>query len=181
MTSFEEAIKTGGVSLEAALALYDELAPVDLDFMRGTWKGADFPSGHPLDGLLEPAGWYGKHFEDAERVHPLLFYTADRRHAFPVDPAKLPMSLPLPKLTGRPLHWLLLGARPVLQTRHHRARLRMTEHRGRVSATMIYDHQPINDVFRRVDDDTVLGAMDMRGLTQPFFFVLRRDASVTIL
>ena len=31
------------------------------------------------------------------------------------------------------------------------ARLRMTEYRGVVSATMIYDSLPLNDVFRKVD------------------------------
>ena len=40
---------------------------------------------------------------------------------------------------------------------------------------MIYDSLPINDVFRKVDEDCVLGAMDMRFTPQPFFFVLRRE------
>ena len=38
-----------------------------------------------------------------------------------------------------------------------------------------YDALPINDVFRKVDDDTLVGAMDLRGLEMPFMFVLRRD------
>ena len=40
---------------------------------------------------------------------------------------------------------------------------------------MIYDDQPIVDVFRRIDDDTLLGVMDLRGMPEPFFFVLERD------
>lgn len=40
---------------------------------------------------------------------------------------------------------------------------------------MCYDALPINDVFRKVDDDTLVGAMDLRGLEMPFMFVLRRD------
>jgi hypothetical protein len=40
---------------------------------------------------------------------------------------------------------------------------------------MIYDNLPINDVFRKVDQDTVLGAMDLKGIPRPFFFVLRRE------
>ena len=63
----------------------------------------------------------------------------------------------------------------LLQTEQPKARLRMTEYRGVVSATMIYDSLPINDVFRKVDEDCVLGAMDMRFTPQPFFFVLRRE------
>jgi hypothetical protein len=51
----------------------------------------------------------------------------------------------------------------------------MMEHRGMTSATMIYDHWPILDTFRRVNHDTLLGVMDLRGMAQPFFFVLRRD------
>jgi hypothetical protein len=40
---------------------------------------------------------------------------------------------------------------------------------------MIYDSLPINDIFRKVDDHTVLGVMDVRFTPQPFFFVLRRE------
>lgn len=42
-------------------------------------------------------------------------------------------------------------------------------------AVRCYDALPIIDVFRKVDDDTVVGAMDLRGLETPFMFVLRRD------
>jgi hypothetical protein len=40
---------------------------------------------------------------------------------------------------------------------------------------MVYDALPIIDVFRRVGPDVLIGAMDMRGLTAPFFFLLERD------
>jgi Domain of unknown function (DUF4334) len=30
-------------------------------------------------------------------------------------------------------------------------------------------------VLRRVSDDELIGLMDMRGVSQPFFFLLRRD------
>ncbi|MGA8046787.1 MAG: DUF4334 domain-containing protein, partial [Dermatophilaceae bacterium] len=68
--------------------------------------------------------------------------------------------------------------RPLLRTRRTRrpaARLRMVEYRGVVTGTMIYDALPIKDHFRAVDDDTLLGAMDLRGLEDPFLFVLRRE------
>jgi hypothetical protein len=64
---------------------------------------------------------------------------------------------------------------PLFQTQQSQARLRMVEYRDRVSATMIYDCLPINDIFRRVDENTLLGLMDFKGVPQPFFFVLRRD------
>lgn len=51
----------------------------------------------------------------------------------------------------------------------------MITYRGKSSATLIYDHLPIHDVFRMVDDDTVFAVMDMKGMSRPFFFMLRRE------
>ena len=39
---------------------------------------------------------------------------------------------------------------------------------------MIYDALPILDIFREVDQATLLGLIDLRGIAQPFFFILRR-------
>ena len=49
------------------------------------------------------------------------------------------------------------------------------QYRGKCSATMIYDSVPINDVFRKIDSDTVLGLMDLKGMRAPFFFLLQRE------
>lgn len=54
------------------------------------------------------------------------------------------------------------------------ATLRRVEHRGVVTATMVYDKHPIFDHFRRVDDRTLLGYMDRKGEDAPLMFVLRR-------
>ena len=43
---------------------------------------------------------------------------------------------------------------------------------------MIYDRQPIVDHFRRIDDDRVLGLMEMRGMERPFFFLLTREQTL---
>ncbi len=40
---------------------------------------------------------------------------------------------------------------------------------------MIYDKLPINDVFRKIDQDAVFGVMDLKGRQSPFFFILRRE------
>jgi hypothetical protein len=64
----------------------------------------------------------------------------------------------------------------VIATTKPHARLRLTEYRGVVSATMCYDALPVNDVFRKVDDQTLLAVMDLRGMERPFLFVLRREA-----
>lgn len=166
----------------AALALFDGSPAVDTEEMIGTWRGAEVPTGHPLDGLLEPSGWWGKRFVDAETVHPLLFPNGDGT-LWALNPllafSGLGVVTKLPGLRGRNYRGAISTARPALQTRSPKARLRTTRYRGVDTATMIYDQLPINDVFRRLDDsagsETVLGAMDLRGSRAPYFFVLRRE------
>lgn len=171
-------LQAGRASGEQALALFDRLPPVDLAFMLGAWRGEGFDTGHPLDGLLEICHWHGKRFESPEAVHPLVF-RAIGGGLVRVDPRWMGPGLsridrlpPRHPWMGR-LFQLLL---PLLRTRRSRARLRMTEYRGCLSATMLYDQQPINDVFRRIDDDTVFGLMDLKGMERPFFFILRRES-----
>jgi len=53
----------------------------------------------------------------------------------------------------------------------------MMEYRQEVSATMIYDDLPIQDTFRKVDENTVFGVMDFKSVPQPFFFMLKRVES----
>src|SRR5688500_7270350 len=133
--------------------------------MTGRWRGSGLPTGSPLDGLLESYGWYGKEFLDAETVHPLLFRDRAGRPR-PVDPGKLPVGLlrDRPGLTRAGIARAAFGGvRLLLYTDKPRARLRTVEHRGVVTAAMVYDALPIIDVFRRVDSNTVLGVMDLRG------------------
>lgn len=161
----------------AALARFDSLPAVDCEFMRGAWRGEGFATGHPLDGALEAYHWWGKRFESPEHVHPLVFSTRGGGTAC-VNPALMRPALawlrfgrlPTAPLIGQTLQFCI----PLFATTASRARLRMTEYRGVVSATMIYDALPINDVFHRIDADTVMGLMDRKGDPQPFFFVLRR-------
>ena len=168
-----------GATPEEALAFFDSLPAVDLLDLVGRWRGSGLPTGSPFDGLLEAYGWYGKEFLDEETVHPLLF--RDRAgQPRPVDPAFLPLPLvrTLPGLAHTfPARLTFAAVRPLLVTRAPQARMRMVEHRGVLTAAMVYDRQPIIDVFRRVTPDVLLGAMDLRGLPSPFLFVLRRDGS----
>jgi hypothetical protein len=160
-----------------ALARFDAGAPIRLDELTGRWRGRGLPTGHPFDGLLEAYGWYGKEFVDPETVHPLLFRDRAGR-PFPVDPALAPVGL----LVRRPglfrtgaARLAVAGIAPLRRTRRPAARARLVEHRGVVTAAMVYDALPIVDVFRRVDAVTLLGLMDLRGLDEPFFFLLERD------
>lgn len=166
-----------GCSDAEMMAFYDALAPVVADGMLGSWHGAEIPTGHPLGGLLDRYGWFGKRFDDAEHVHPLVMQ--DRFGRFAIDPTLLPVrrirtlahlarTTPVDLVAPR----LLRAA----ATRRPQARLRMMEHRGSLTATMVYDRLPIHDHFRRVDDSTVVGAMDLRGVEELFFFALRREA-----
>ncbi len=176
--SFAAAQQVGRVSPDDALAIYDALEPIETDFMIGAWKGEGFETGHPLDGVLERCHWHGKRFDSAEHVHPLVF----RKASGELTTVKPLLVMPglglldrLPFLkserVGKLFQWML----PLLSGRQSAARLRMINYRGKTSATMSYDNLPINDVFRKVDDNTVLGIMDLKGMKQPFFFVLRRD------
>jgi hypothetical protein len=168
-----------GADAGDVLAYFDSLPTVAAAEMLGRWRGRGLPTGSPLDGLLEAYGWYGKEFLGREAVHPLLFRGRGGRPRA-IDPAMIPLGL-LRSHAGLAKLWPVRTAfghlRPVLYTNQPKARLRTVEHRGVTTAAMIYDALPIIDVFRRVADDVLLGAMDMRGLPSPFFFVLERDTS----
>lgn len=165
---------------QEALELFDSLEPVDTEFMLGRWRGDGYPTDHPLDGLLEIFHWYGKLFESTEDVHPLLFAKRSGE-LIHVNPGYMKPTFSLGEhmrklksnAIGNTFQFLL----PLFSTSKSRARLRMTEYRGKTSATMIYDQLPINDVFRKLDENTVMGVMDSKVLKDPFFFKLTKDES----
>lgn len=167
-----------GATTPEALTRFDSLLPVPLDFMLGRWRGWEIATGHPIEGLLDAMGWYGKEFINENAVQPLLAKGA-RGAIFPIAPTplimKLAMRLPLVRVPLlRPIN---RAATRLLKTRTTQARLRMVAYRGVASATMIYDHLPIHDHFRKVDEDTVLGLMDYKLVPQPYFFMLVREGS----
>ena len=175
MTSYADSVLPKSCTTEEALALFDSLDAVSLDFMLGRWRGSEIETGHPMDGLLGLANWYGKEFVSADCVHPLLFSDGSGE-VFKVAPnaqmMKWALSFSIPK--NDLVKTASTALTSMLKTEESQARLRMMEHRGKLSATMIYDHLPINDVFRRVDEHTVLGLMDYKESQQPFFFSLTR-------
>jgi hypothetical protein len=166
-----------GATLDAALAFYDGLDAVGLDEMTGSWLGEELPTGNPFDGVLVKFGWHGKRFDGPDDVHPLVFNARGGR-LVSVNPAFVPLELAVryPRLLHTPVVADVFSVvRPLISTTRPRARLRLTEYRGVVTATMCYDALPVNDAFRKVDADTLVGAMDLRGLDAPFMFVLRRE------
>lgn len=121
------------------MPLYEQLDPVSIEFMLGSWKGGKFDGGTEPD----PINWYGKRFDSANHAEPLMVRAAD----------------------GSVQPYTALGA----------AQLRMMEYGGKVSASLIYDKQPIMDYFRKLDDNRVIGLGDIKGKPTDFFFHLTRE------
>lgn len=180
-----------GTDTATAKAFFDALPPADAADLTGSWRGSELPTGHRLDGALSALGWHGKRFDGAETCFPLIFAAPDGG-TFAVNPALVPLGAVLRLRRPAALRFLR-RLMPLLRTRRPGARLRMTEPPAATgptaeaeaqaepaaalapTATMIYDALPINDLFKRIDTDTLLGLMDARGMRRPFFFVLRRE------
>ncbi|MGF1490192.1 MAG: DUF4334 domain-containing protein [Prochloraceae cyanobacterium] len=175
LETYQSILNDKKTTTEKALELFDNLEPVNLDFMWGRWKGEGINTDHPMDGFLENSNWYGKEFVNADNVHPLLFSNS-QGNIFKVapNPTAMQQILKLPILKNKSLKPLLILTNSLLKTKTSQARLRMMEYRGKVSATMIYDYLPINDSFRKIDENNVFGIMDYKNIQQPFFFILRR-------
>lgn len=157
-----------------ALDRWDSLETVTNGFLIGTWRGENLPTGHPIDGFLAMAGWYGKIFLDEDTVHPLVFYTAFESDLFYLDPGKLAFWFTrIPKIPWL-LRSLILLAKPFLATTTPGAHLEMLTYRGRDTAAMVYNDTPVIDYFVRVDANTVLGVMEDEREDDPWFFYLRR-------
>ncbi|MGF2945267.1 DUF4334 domain-containing protein [Mycobacterium sp. Lab-001] len=110
------------------------LEPATIEQMLGEWKGGEFVTGHKMNGRLEKAGWFGKTFTSARDVQPLVCLDADGNKFSNVEMGKGEASL-----------W-------------------REEFRGEVTATMVYDGQPVHDHFKKIDDDAVMGIMNGKGV-----------------
>ncbi|QTX03794.1 alcohol dehydrogenase catalytic domain-containing protein [Agromyces archimandritae] len=134
--------------VDELLAIWDVLPTVGPAELRGFWRGRAFDTGHGMLRTLERAAWVGKHFVSDETVRPIV--CDDGAGGLVAD-------LRLSRGGGASL-------------------VRM-EHRGRVTATMLYDRMPVHDHFVRVDADTLLGVMAGEGTLdagRPFLFLLER-------
>ena len=132
-----------------------------------------------MEGLLEPSGWYGKLFIDTENVHPLLMNTLNKKGLYAINPFLIPLGRRLPKTKLLRLAMALL--KPILKTNNSKARMRMIKYRGKITGTMVYDQKGIMDHFAKIDENTMLGVMEMKGAKNPYFFVLERDSKNKII
>lgn len=172
---FDHFLMQKDVTQEDAFQLFDSLESVDLSFMRGLWIGKDFPAAHQFEGLLQKINWYGKEFVTPEIVHPLVMQKKNKER-YSINPGLIPFSLPLEKLP----HAFIVPAfriiAPLLKTNAPKARLKLMEYRGLTSTAMVYDQHGIIDIFRKIDEDTVLGVMETRNTGKSgYFFILERD------
>ena len=117
----------------------------------GEWKGGEFETGHPLNGMLAKAGWYGKTFASVHDVKPLICRN---------EKGELYSNRELGK--GEAGLWVV-------------------EFRGETTATMVYDGQPVFDHFKRVDDTTLMGIMTSKGVPAegPFYYFFLERAGET--
>ncbi|MEU2979887.1 DUF4334 domain-containing protein [Streptomyces hirsutus] len=127
--------------------IWDALPTVRVEEILGTWQGSGFDTGHPVHRRLSASGWYGKTFLAADDAKPLIMRGEDGRLYSDTELGKGEASL-----------W-------------------MVEFRGEVTATMVYDGQPVLDHFKAVDNRTLMGVMNGKGFGEsgPFYyFVLER-------
>ncbi|ARQ13691.1 hypothetical protein NXC12_PE00089 (plasmid) [Rhizobium etli] len=157
-------------------AWFSSLAPVQPIEMLGLWRGAGIPSDHPLDGVLENLGWFGKRFHADMRADALLFqWRSDRLVA--IDPGFFPISLAIKAASfGRTRiarNWFSY-LQKALRARGTTASLKLRTVDNLTTAAMIYDRQPIADYFRRTGEDEVAGMMCVDDDARRYFFKLRR-------
>lgn len=161
-----------------ALSFFDRLETVEPNEIRGLWKGEELRTGHPMEGLLTASNWFGKLFINEEQVHPLVFQTKNGTLYFG-NPGVIPIDVLSGSIPDKVISTVMTLFRPIIQTNKSKARLRKIEYRGKLSAAMIYDQKHIIDVFRRVDEHTLLGVMDIKNAdtNKSYFFVLRKVSS----
>lgn len=140
---------------EKLLDLFSQLEPVSVDSMIGLWRVAAF----------------GRSPDDPIAVPP--------------DPGPLPQreGLGMRKLYGKrfvtrddaePIVCRAEDGSLVASVDFGVARLRELSFRGTSSAGMVYDTQPWIDYFRKLDDDTLVAMIDMKGTPMGIgFFMLR--------
>ena len=158
------------------LSRFDSLEPVAPDALEGLWRGHGLASGHPLDGVLENLGWFGKRFHADGRADALLFEFRPQRLTA-IDPRRIPLGLAL-RLAGwgrtRMARNLFQNLQKRLRATGTTAMTQSREFRGVATAAMVYDRQPIVDYFRRIDGERLLGVMSLRDDPRHYFFMLTR-------
>ena len=143
------ALRDSGATPGELDALWASLPPVKADAILGRYQGSALATGHPLERALVKSRWWGKEFRALDDVSPLLC----------LDDA------------GEIFSNRELG--------NGEASLWNVEFRGEVTATMVYDGQPVFDHFKAAGDGLLMGIMNGKGPHilfegSPFYFMLER-------
>ncbi|WP_312407885.1 GXWXG domain-containing protein [Rhizobium sp.] len=166
---------------ERTLAWFRVLEPVNPAEMIGLWKGSGYPSDHPLDGVLENLGWFGKRFHSDLRADALLFERAPGK-LIAIEPAYFPIGWILSFAgIGRKAFAprLFSHITPRLGARGTTAVLQSRMDDKLITAAMVYDRQPIVDIFRRSKDGQIMGKMIVNGDPRHYFFKLAKVVGAT--
>lgn len=129
-------------------AIWAALPTVTVEEILGDWLGGELPSGHRMDGQLAKVRWHGKWFRSRYDVAPMV--CRDEAGELYSD-----------KEIGK-----------------GEASLWEVGFRGEVTASMVYDGQPVIDHFKRVDDATLMGIMNGKTSLvrdRHFYFYLVRE------
>ncbi|PDS27771.1 GXWXG domain-containing protein [Rhizobium phaseoli] len=160
---------------EEMKAWFSSLKPVRPVEMIGLWRGVGIPSDHPLDGVLENLGWFGKRFHADMRADALLFqWRADRLVA--IEPGFLPIRLAIkaaPFGRTRVARIWFSYLQKALRARGTTASLALQPSEDGATAAMRYDRQPIVDYFRWMNAQELAGMMCIAGDARHYFFKLR--------
>lgn len=130
--------------------IWAALAPATTDEMLGLWAGVGLNIDHHIHQRLSSIRWYGKNFRSLSDVDPILCETEE---------GELIANATLSK-----------GGASVWEVAF----------RGEVTATMVYDGQPILDHFKHVNEHMLLGIMNGTSSLvfdhgAPFYFLLHRE------
>jgi hypothetical protein len=166
--SIERPCPDGSVTQADLAVVFDNLNPVTIDMLIGTWKVDPSYGETPGGKMLIESGWWGARFVDAETVDPLLYPEPDGNGVFAADLRSV-------------LAVLSTGERDIpamrreVETSAPIGRLRMVEYRGVPTATLVYDQVPVLDYLRAIDSDTIVAAVEHRDrVNQPDYALLRR-------
>lgn len=146
METFEKLVSIKEkISSETLEDFFASLEPVTMKEMMGGWKGGYFPMGKSrLEFFLNNFGIF--------KWHGKSFLSRDKVKSLVFSLFGIKCNIPVAGV----------------------AVLREIEFRGKISISMIYSYLPIIDNFRKVDDDTVMGAMELNGKVGIYFY-LRRE------
>lgn len=144
---FAELRGQAGIAPAELDEVWAALETVEAAALVGQWTGDEFDTGHPMNGQLGKARWYGKIMRSVDDVDPIVCRGED---------GELFNNTALSK--GGASLWNV-------------------EFRGEVTATMVYDGHAVLDHFKRVDADTLMGVMNGKQQRQDpslFYFLLER-------